>query len=95
LQENVIRRGLSALGEHEFPTLKEIPVFLDINSRHTCFLKQEYKNGNAAIRGKIELNVPKNIQMSQVERVDVLCDSDVSGDIEKNIAAFCITSKET
>jgi len=61
---------------------------LDVNSKYTCFLKQEYKNGIAIIRGKIDLDVPKNVQMSQVEGVDVLCNSDVPGDIEKNTNAF-------
>jgi len=52
-------------------------VFLDVSSKHTCFLKQEHKNGIVAIRGRIELDVPKNIYMLQVEGVDVLYNSDV------------------
>jgi len=47
-------------------------------------LKQEHKNGIADIRGRIELDVPKNVQISQVKGVDVLCNSDVPGDIKKN-----------
>jgi len=46
-------------------------------------LKQKHKNGIAAIRGRIELDVIKNVQMSQVEGVDVLCDGDVPGHIKK------------
>jgi len=61
---------------------------LDVNSKHRCFLKQKHKIGIVAIRGRIELDVQKNVQMSQVEGVDVLCDSDVSGDIDKNIVVF-------
>jgi len=57
-------------------------------------LKQEYKNGIAAIRSRVELDVLKNVQMSQVEGVDVLCNGDVLSDIEKNTVAFCITSKK-
>jgi len=58
-------------------------------------LKQEHKNGIAVIRRRIELDVPKNVQMSQVEGVDVLCDSDVPRDTEKNIVVFCIMSIKT
>jgi len=34
------------------------------------------------------LDVPKNVQMSQVEGVDVLYDGDVLEDIEKNTNVF-------
>jgi len=57
-------------------------------------LKQEYKNGIVAIRGRIELDVLKNVQMSQIEEVDVLFDSDVPKDIKNNIVASGITSKK-
>jgi len=71
-----------------FYSLKEISVFLDVNSKHTCFLKQKHKNGIAAIRDIIEMDVPKNVQMSQVEGVDVLCDGNVPGDIKKTQLRF-------
>jgi len=51
-------------------------------------LKQDHKNGIATIRGKIELDVLKNVQMSQVEGVDVLYNRDVLGDIGKKAVAF-------
>jgi len=60
---------------------------------NTCFFKQEHKNGIVAIRDKIELDVPKNVQISHVEGVDVLCNGDVPGDIEKNIATFQMSKK--
>jgi len=55
-------------------------------TKNTCFLKQEHKNGIVAMRDRIELDVPKNVHMSQVEGVDVLCNGDVSEDIKKKTA---------
>jgi len=59
------------------------PLFLDVSNKLTYFLKQEHENGFTTIRAKIELDVPKKVQMSQAKGIDVLCNNDVLGDIKK------------
>jgi len=60
------------------------PCFGMLTANTDVFLKQKHKNRIVVIRSRNELDVPRNVQMSQVG-IDVLYNGDhVPGDIGKN-----------
>lgn len=75
-------------------TIRNLP-FLDINNEQACFSKKKHEDRIVAMRGKIDLDVLENVWMSLAKQADVLYNSIVPRDIEKNIVVFCTMSKKT
>ncbi len=56
---------------------KKPAFFFDVIIKQACFSKQECKDEIAAMEGRILLDVPKNMWMSQAKQVHVLCNKNV------------------